>query len=1142
MRKSPEVNLSSFKNLTSGSENSSCEEMDSDTPPDGRSHTLTFQQQLSKVALQDFGKCERLSLPTFKGSDFGIAALNTPFLPKAERASPPVECVFLMCASSSYFPKYDCEYHKGRPLIFMWKDCSNTMASDFANHAQAYFKDQYLALRPRLRFLNQIDPTLDKLNNLAMLRRDVPSGRILYHYIGFGSPPLNETSIPCLDRKTGLFGHFMMKNLFESIRPPSFFLFDCDNSASALMTLQGAEAMKREEKRSSSLYMNRPIDWSDWFFIGATDVGECLPSDPHLPRDFLTACLFTPVKLALVCHILQHYRASVKSEQFPLDMFNDKVLSESSELGKDLLDGLTAVIDAIAVESLSVSVYKKLFRNGPLMRVAFQRFLLLQYLLRPHQVHPVSRPQLPDLSTHHLWQHWDTMADLAVASCLKPTCSVSGRLFQAAKRSMKGYLIRREESMITKSMVAFVFHGIEFTQKLSPVKWLAKFASCSDISRKVLAESLVFGSLFSWLGKCTNDKQIFHGLCYLIVVFLRENPAFVHELKYDEGQQVIPQLLFDKTIPQVTRGFVAAILATLVSVNERIRSTVVSRSYLAQVSQLLGESDSMMTLWLLLLLRRMFDSYGVEVSALYDLGMFAQVASFTLHDSCEIRGAAISLMSCLIQTGEDMANAQLAFFALLCLFDGAYCVRYNLVLFLGQFLSIYMDAQSGTATASDESMIYGFYSRWFHHSLNPADLASMDTLAEILDTFLQDVDFLSQITRAVREAVVILKDDPHPDVRAAGEHIVTRHKLGPDGHEIKHYRQDKILSETGGDALYYMCMGQLVTSAQWQCPTRQRKSSTIPDALPSPVLSNIPTTSISTHTRFRIPGCRITHITYHTTSLSLAVAASDNRVRFHNEQHVESVFQQRTTISSLSIVDWFHHPLVLTGCTDGCLSLWDPTETTPRLCMRADYPADTRNDLVIAPFRTQPQVATSRGASGTIRLWDIETQRLISEWASGATERVTSIAVNAHGADTCAAGFMNGLIVLLDLRCNPSSGPQRISVPRAGEEVFKIVCGLSSTSFIGATRQGSCVQWDDLENPTFIQYEGSTLKDFDAHSHSPLLVFSPKTTVPVITDVNGRIIHTVRATGANSSCAFHSILPMVAFGTTSGEIIECELT
>jgi hypothetical protein len=66
----------------------------------------------------------------------------------------------------------------------------------------------------------------------------------------------------------------------------------------------------------------------------------------------------------------------------------------------DLRHELSGMIDAISADALPPDLYHRLFRRDQVTEVMYQRFLLSQYPPRPFQVHPVSMPAIPDLSTH----------------------------------------------------------------------------------------------------------------------------------------------------------------------------------------------------------------------------------------------------------------------------------------------------------------------------------------------------------------------------------------------------------------------------------------------------------------------------------------------------------------------------------------------------------------------------------------------------------------------------------------------------------------------------------------------------------------------------------------------------------------------
>ena len=121
------------------------------------------------------------------------------------------------------------------------------------------------------------------------------------------------------------------------------------------------------------------LNWNDWTCICATDVGEKLPDEAKLPKDFLTSCILTPVKTALLCHVLQYFRLDIEdsSVEPPFHSLWDDNSPESIKLS--IL--LSSLIDSIAADSLPRNIYYTYFRNSQVTFNVFNAYLLSQYLL-----------------------------------------------------------------------------------------------------------------------------------------------------------------------------------------------------------------------------------------------------------------------------------------------------------------------------------------------------------------------------------------------------------------------------------------------------------------------------------------------------------------------------------------------------------------------------------------------------------------------------------------------------------------------------------------------------------------------------------------------------------------------------------------
>lgn len=1129
---------------------------DIDSYNDNQPFDRSIESQLGKFTQQNEDVIGSTQLPAFEVEDFNLGALNTPFLPKAAPSLIPVECSFLMSASCEHFQKPESEDLKDRSTIFMWKDMNSIMPLEFSNHITQYFKDKYAAIRPRIRFFNQIEPTIDKLNNVSTIRRDIPNGRILFHYLGYGFPTIEAANIYAIDKKTGQFASYPFHLLINNIKTPSCFIFDCNNAAVSISAIKNAHLHRKADKEPKSFreqFVSRNLDWNDWFCVCATDVGETLPSDPHLPRDFLSSCILTPVYFALVCHILQYYRTSMVTKNFPLDRKNCAILDTESIQFKQLDHWLHAILDSIAVESIETSVYHKLFRKDPVIKAVFTGFLLSQYLLRPYQVHPVASPFIPDLSTHPLWQHWKTAVDLSIASLMLPTVCIQSNIFSRTLESVKGYLQRGEVSIIPVSYIMLLFHMIEMENSDHKVyKVLAHYASKSQRERKILAKTALFSKLFNVLLNVKLKETCLHSLLYLIVSLLQTHSPFVHEIPKEEDLSHFYLHLLDNSLKPQTRTLVAAILATLVSVNEGVRSSIITTTFLKSIRTILETSDTSLTLWCLLILRRMFDSYGVELPDIYRLGLHIQVASLCYHKAPEVRAASLATLSCYLCRTEHVINSQLFGLSVLSIFDSSYTVRFNYVLFLSHLLMIYQDKLTGkTKRKVDPHQLFkSIIGQWFNsEEASYAEMTSnFKTLVSIIDKFCAQPDAISCVISISLTIISLLKDDPHPSVRSTVAElkklVLSSQEVESDNSDFE-FNDDKTpISESGGDCLYRICMRQLVRSGCWKLIKEEKSRSGSFKTLFQSTISELPRTRLTAKLRLRIEGERATHVAYHETTLSLAAATNGGRVIYEHEKYKKRyMIKCRDNITGLAVTDWEFEPLVIFGTESGWLNIWKPGSSSLRNTFCIELPAYADHmPLVFSAVKAKPQIITARGDCGAIRLWDIECERAVGEWTASGNYPITALAAHPTDPNSCAAGFQNGRLVMMDLRCSDGRSLFNIVAPKINQSIISIAGNVGPrTSFFASTYEGSCFTWETLEDIKIIKEEGETLSAFDAHLHSPMLVYAPTNSHPYMTDTYGKILHQLRSAGPGATCSFHPILPVVTFGTTAGELIEYEL-
>ncbi|VDP00292.1 unnamed protein product [Schistosoma margrebowiei] len=139
------------------------------------------------------------------------------------------------------------------------------------------------------------------------------------------------------------------------------------------------------------------------FMLAACSKDEDLPQNPNLPADLFTACLTTPIRMALRWHWLRH------QEYFPgyldealLDRIPGSHSNRMSLLG-EINWIFTAVTDTIAWCSFPLDIFQKLFRQDLLIASLFRNFLLAERIMKYYGCHPVSAPLLLPTYQHSMW-------------------------------------------------------------------------------------------------------------------------------------------------------------------------------------------------------------------------------------------------------------------------------------------------------------------------------------------------------------------------------------------------------------------------------------------------------------------------------------------------------------------------------------------------------------------------------------------------------------------------------------------------------------------------------------------------------------------------------------------------------------------
>lgn len=700
----------------------------------------------------------------FTDEDYLLDQMNKPFTPTKQKPLETVSSVVCMIADPQYYTTVDSNFAQARPSLIGWKNLSNHTSPDFLGSLVASYKTEYARLSSVLRFIPFVSPNTEKMNSLATIRRECCFGRGLFHYIGYSLPNISKGSLNLVDGRSDNVRPYPLEKLFENYSPPSWFIFDCNNAEAAL---NGILRVTRELS-----YSDDPKK-SDWFCLCATSLGEVLPIDPCLPRDFLTTCLFTPISLSILCHILQYYRTTfLSSSYFPFSNIEELLLASND---KQLDLTLSTITDAIAASYLNPSVYHRFFYKDKLTSTLFKNFILAQFLLAPYEVHPVSVPSIPSTVSHPLWRQWQASLDLWITSTTTPRPSFATNFFNRSVVTFKTFMKNEKTKMkIDLSLLTILarYPTTHLNGCSRSITLLAEYSSMSKTNRKKIANVIVFNDLFSKLiSHDTENEEEYQSLAYLILSLLQLDLNFSSLISNDLNFAILPSFIFDQSINEITRSLLSAILSAIVIFNRTLRQICASSEFINAAKDAIQDAKtSQFILWLLILLKRSYSLFSADFSCFYNCSSHIQIAVCLFHQMPEVRAAAISALSCFMQSDDCTLNLHLILFSIGLFDDASYLVRYQLVLLLSRFLSsVHTSFSSNFASYSavlmsslKHHLFNSLISTWLYSEKLPKDFAEY---AMSVDKIAQLEDSLNYIIGIAYYLVEYFIHDPHPSIQ-----------------------------------------------------------------------------------------------------------------------------------------------------------------------------------------------------------------------------------------------------------------------------------------------------------------------------------------------------------------------------------------
>lgn len=1106
------MNLESFTTIEDS------EEEDAARPC--RSVQLMSPSEIAEALDVSFPDRSALSpLPPFDPNDFSLSRQITD---KENQPIAPVECIVTCFPHPSLFPKCESTYVSERPLLFGWRDSRLLPPTDFQGQISACYKTGYQKMRPQIKLAQRMGPSVDHLDAIFSVRREMPIGRNVFHYIGSGLLSVTGKSIPAYDPRTSEMKEYPVKRLFESFGTPSAFIFDCDNAGAMIKELTNCEQEMLEKLHDRCVRIPgfgvRPrVD--DWFSLCLCDEGESLPCVSFLPRDFLTSCLLSPLRISILCHILNYYRNAFPEKEYL------RIADVDETVEKLMATILDMIIDAIVSECVSSEESTRVFHDDLVISSLFRRFVLAQYLLKPYNLHPVSKPNLPDMSGHFLWSSWRALLDQWISARHNKEECFTGFL-KGVIESFKN----RKKGEVKKSLVSLIasipYHDSMFYPFSNGLTELAHFISESSTNRKVFFEVARPLNLCSRFVTKVEDNSEFQALCYLLMVLIDEGSDFLYEAVKEFDFAAVADVVFDESLSVRTRMPVMFLIAAAIPMSRALRLRCASPTYLQSLVTAITSDNTVFCLWSLILLCRVMQYSLDELPSLDFHFIAAQVSLCLHHKSHEVRAAAVSLMSCFVSLDDHQINTEVLAYVLPLILDMSFLVRHALLALTTKCVSFCFTSFASHFSSDEKPRLYPSFSAILRDWYGETSLSVSEEYREFvlrvrkLSTDPSRDVFMARICDLI---IHYLQFDPHPRISTTAKSVSAMiADSKQDDNDCRSSQDNYSITEdfdkpdSESDAIFEICTRQVIA-----------KGLIKPESQPMFVQSRSKSKASATlRAQTSLENQRITQVLFKPGTMDL-MAVSDTMLVYHLNPDF-------TTHASIKVetcvtdIDMVGSHLVICD-VNGCATLWDTESTAPTTVWRADPCLQENARLRCTSIENSTtKLLTSCGNRATV-LWDIMEQRMVSEWSFHPEDTLTHIVCSRHDENVVILGYESGRMTAFDVR-------QQEVVMSASIDEGIVDMGCNGVMTFVAGESGKVVSWDiktkDIENCGPIREK---LQCFDVHRTLEMMAFAPQDGFPFITSLsNDNVIQTFNYIESCTATAMHPQNSMVAFGTQHG--------
>jgi len=621
---------------------------------------------LSRLPTKDFGAhplfCNKLRhtrlVCKVRGVSNSSAALVSNWRMKSKMKT--VSVALLLCLNIGYDPP---DVIKLAPCARLecWTDPYGQQPQKAMREIGDKLIDQYQRWQGRARVKLYKDPTVDEARKAcASCRRHARQERALFHYNGHGVPrPTPNGEIWMFNSSYTQYIPLSVDDLQVWLGNPAIYVFDCSGAGVIVQKFLQFAKQRRESARSDSVNQdpeglrarqNQEAMSEEHILLAACQAHERLPQQEMLPADVFTACLTTPITIALRWFLSRSLLGGEGLTPEMIDKIPGRLGDRKTPLG-ELNWIYTGITDTIAWNVMPRELFQKLFRQDLLVASLFRNFLMADRIMRTVNCTPVSHPQLPDTFSHPMWHAWD----LATERCLAQL-----------PRLLDGSATKFQPStFFTEQLTAFEV-WLQHGSRSSPPPEQLPIVLQVLLSQSHRLRALQLLAQFLDMGPWAVDLALSVGIFPYVLKLLQTTAAELQSLLVFIWAKILAldytcqtdlikadsQLYFitflDSYAAEDEKAMAMFVLSMTCYRYPKGQYACLTSNILQEILKCLDAETHLLQMWSLLCLGRLWNSFQEAVSIGFKQRAREAICRFLDSDVVELRAAAVFAIGCAI--------------------------------------------------------------------------------------------------------------------------------------------------------------------------------------------------------------------------------------------------------------------------------------------------------------------------------------------------------------------------------------------------------------------------------------------------------------------------------------------------------------